>query len=51
MKNAEKVKKYCNNYILVINSPLWKLIRKADGHSAHNEMTEQELMQNLQEFL
>jgi hypothetical protein len=51
MKNAEKVKKYCNNYILVINSPLWKLIRKADGYSAHNEMTEQELMQNLQEFL
>jgi hypothetical protein len=48
MKNAEKVKEYCNNYILVINSPLWKLIRKADGYSAHNEMTEQELMQQLQ---
>lgn len=51
MKDAKKVKKYCKNYMLVIKSPLWKLIRSADSYSAGHEMTKHELMQNMQEFL
>ena len=48
MKDAKKVKKYCKNYMLVIKSPLWKLMRSADSYSAGHEMTKQELMQQLQ---
>ena len=51
MKDAKKVKKYCKNYMLVIKSPLWKLMRSADSYSAGHEMTKYELMQNMQEFL
>ena len=51
MKDAKKVKKYCKNYMLVIKSPLWKLMRSADSYSAGHEMTKHELMQNMQEFL
>lgn len=51
MKDTKKVKKYCKNYMLVIKSPLWKLMRSADSYSAGHEMTKHELMQNMQEFL
>ena len=48
MKGYKKVISYCKNYMLVIDSPLWKLIRSADKYSAGHEMSKQELIQQLQ---